>query len=75
MMSPYKLTSSFCLRIETRWQGWNGTPWGFDLFILRCIPNMIIYSPLDKLRYKHFLYTTQLGHYVFVTRGRGVVSD
>jgi 1-deoxy-D-xylulose-5-phosphate synthase len=49
----------------------------FDLAYLRCIPNMIIYSPL-KIGLQNILYTAQLGldHLAIrYPRGRGVLPD
>lgn len=51
----------------------------FDLAYLRCIPNMIIYSPLNEIALQNILYTAQLGleHPIAIRypRGRGVISD
>jgi len=51
----------------------------FDIAYLRCIPNMIIYSPLDELDLLNILYTAQLGlnHPIAIRypRGRGVIVD
>jgi 1-deoxy-D-xylulose-5-phosphate synthase len=51
----------------------------FDLAYLRCIPNMIIYSPLNELGLQNILYTAQLGleHPIAIRypRGRGVLPD
>jgi 1-deoxy-D-xylulose-5-phosphate synthase len=51
----------------------------FDLTYLRCIPNMIIYSPLNEVALQNILYTAQLGleHPIAIRypRGRGVTSD
>ncbi|PKH66475.1 1-deoxy-D-xylulose-5-phosphate synthase [Flavobacterium sp. ALD4] len=51
----------------------------FDLAYLRCIPNMIIYSPLNEIGLQNMLYTAQLGldHPIAIRypRGRGVISD
>ncbi len=33
----------------------------FDIAYLRCIPNMIIYSPLNESEFRNILYTAQLG--------------
>lgn len=47
----------------------------FDLPYLRCIPNMIIYSPRDEAALQNILYTAQLGlqHPIAIRypRGRG----
>jgi 1-deoxy-D-xylulose-5-phosphate synthase len=51
----------------------------FDLAYLRCIPNMIIYSPLNEIGLQNILYTAQLGLNnpisIRYPRGRGVVAD
>jgi 1-deoxy-D-xylulose-5-phosphate synthase len=51
----------------------------FDLAYLRCIPNMIIYSPLNETELQNILYTAQLGlnHPIAIRypRGRGVNID
>lgn len=51
----------------------------FDLAYLRCIPNMIIYSPLNEIGLQNILYTAQLGldHPIAIRypRGRGVLAD
>jgi 1-deoxy-D-xylulose-5-phosphate synthase len=51
----------------------------FDLAYLRCIPNIIIYSPLNEIGLQNILYTAQLGldHPIAIRypRGRGVISD
>jgi 1-deoxy-D-xylulose-5-phosphate synthase len=51
----------------------------FDLAYLRCIPNMIIYAPLNEIDLQNILYTAQLGleHPIAIRypRGRGVIID
>nr|WP_315195153.1 1-deoxy-D-xylulose-5-phosphate synthase [uncultured Flavobacterium sp.] len=51
----------------------------FDLAYLRCIPNMIIYAPLNEIDLQNILYTAQLGleHPIAIRypRGRGVTVD
>lgn len=51
----------------------------FDLAYLRCIPNMIIYAPMNETAFRNMLYTAQLGleHPVAIRypRGRGVIVD
>jgi 1-deoxy-D-xylulose-5-phosphate synthase len=51
----------------------------FDLAYLRCIPNLIIYSPLNETELQNILYTAQLGlnHPIAIRypRGRGVNVD
>jgi len=50
----------------------------FDLAFLSCIPNMIVYSPLNEIALRNILYTAQLGlqHPIAIRypRGRGTVS-
>lgn len=50
----------------------------FDIAYLRCIPNMIIYAPLNEIALQNILYTAQLGlpHPIAIRypRGRGSVS-
>jgi 1-deoxy-D-xylulose-5-phosphate synthase len=49
----------------------------FDLPYLRCIPNMIVYAPLNEIALRNILYTAQLGleHPIAIRypRGRGVL--
>lgn len=51
----------------------------FDLAYLRCIPNMMIYAPLNEIELQNILYTAQLGlqHPIAIRypRGRGVIAD
>ncbi len=51
----------------------------FDLAYLRCIPNMIIYAPLNEIALRNILYTAQLGlnHPIAIRypRGRGQITD
>ena len=51
----------------------------FDLAYLRCIPNLIIYAPLNEIDLQNILYTAQLGlnHPIAIRypRGRGVTVD
>jgi len=51
----------------------------FDLAYLRCIPNMIVYAPMNEIALRNILYTTQLtlNHPIAIRypRGRGVVKD
>lgn len=51
----------------------------FDLAYLRCIPNMIIYSPRNEIELRNMLYTAQLGlnHPIAIRypRGRGEIVD
>ncbi len=51
----------------------------FDIVYLRCIPNMIVYAPLNEIALRNILYTAQLGlnHPIAIRypRGRGVIVD
>ncbi|HEY6144521.1 MAG TPA: 1-deoxy-D-xylulose-5-phosphate synthase [Flavobacterium sp.] len=51
----------------------------FDLAYLRCIPNMIVYSPLNEIALRNILHTAQLGlnHPIAIRypRGRGQITD
>jgi len=51
----------------------------FDLAYLRCIPNMIIYAPLNEIALRNILYTAQLGLNnpiaIRYPRGRGLIMD
>lgn len=51
----------------------------FDLAYLRCIPNMIIYAPINELALRNILYTAQLRlqHPIAIRypRGRGVIVN
>lgn len=51
----------------------------FDLAYLRCIPNMIVYAPINEIALRNILYTSQLGlnHPIAIRypRGRGVIVD
>ena len=51
----------------------------FDLSYLNCIPNMIIYAPLNEIDLQNILYTASLGLKnpiaIRYPRGRGVVID
>ncbi len=51
----------------------------FDLAYLRCIPNMVIYSPLNEVALRNIMYTAQLGINFPIAirypRGRGVITD
>ena len=51
----------------------------FDLAYLRCIPNMIIYAPINEIDLQNILYTAQLPLNqpiaIRYPRGRGVVPD
>lgn len=51
----------------------------FDIAYLRCIPNMIVYSPRSELELRNILHTAQLGlqHPIAIRypRGRGLHAD
>ncbi|NBL65559.1 1-deoxy-D-xylulose-5-phosphate synthase [Flavobacterium sp. NST-5] len=51
----------------------------FDLAYLRCIPNMIIFSPMNEIALRNILFTAQLGLpnpiAIRYPRGRGVVVN
>ncbi|MFV8464404.1 1-deoxy-D-xylulose-5-phosphate synthase [Flavobacterium sp. LB1P62] len=51
----------------------------FDLAFLRCIPNMIVYAPLNEIALQNILYTAQLGLNnpiaIRYPRGRGVIEN
>ena len=51
----------------------------FDLAYLRCIPNMIIYAPLNEVALRNILYTVQLklNHPIAIRypRGRGTIVN
>ncbi|WP_291097128.1 MULTISPECIES: 1-deoxy-D-xylulose-5-phosphate synthase [unclassified Flavobacterium] len=51
----------------------------FDLAYLRCIPNMVVYAPLNEIALRNILYTAQLGlnHPISIRypRGRGLIVD
>ncbi len=51
----------------------------FDLAYLRCVPNMIIYAPLNEVKLRNILYTAQTGldHPIAIRypRGRGVMPE
>lgn len=51
----------------------------FDLAYLRCIPNMMVYSPLNEIALRNILFTAQLGlhHPIAIRypRGRGQIVN
>lgn len=51
----------------------------FDIAYLRCIPNLIIFAPLNEISLRNMMYTAQLGlkHPIAIRypRGRGVLTD
>ncbi|GGW37778.1 1-deoxy-D-xylulose-5-phosphate synthase [Arenibacter certesii] len=51
----------------------------FDIAQLRCIPNLIIFAPMNEMELRDIMYTAQLGldHPIAIRypRGRGVILD
>ena len=51
----------------------------YDIAYLRCIPNLVIYSPLNEIELRNILYTAQLGLKnpiaIRYPRGRGVTVE
>jgi 1-deoxy-D-xylulose-5-phosphate synthase len=50
----------------------------FDLAYLRCIPNIVIASPLNEIDLRNLMYTATQGHGVFAIRyprGKGELKD
>ncbi len=51
----------------------------FDLAYLRCIPNIIVYAPMNEIALRNILYTAQLGLNnpiaIRYPRGRGEIVD
>jgi len=51
----------------------------FDMAFLRCIPNLIIFSPMNEMELRNIMYTAQLGLdgpiAIRYPRGRGVTID
>ncbi len=51
----------------------------YDLAYLRCIPNLIIFAPMNELELRNIMYTAQLGleHPIAIRypRGRGVTKN
>lgn len=51
----------------------------FDIAFLRCIPNLIVFSPMNETELRHIMYTAQLGLpnpiAIRYPRGRGVLSE
>ena len=51
----------------------------FDIAYLRCIPNMIIFSPMNEIELRNSMYTAQMGLNLPIAirnpRGRGVLHD
>ncbi|KDN56752.1 1-deoxy-D-xylulose-5-phosphate synthase [Flavobacterium seoulense] len=51
----------------------------FDIAYLRCIPNLIVYAPLNEIALQNILYTAQLGLQnpiaIRYPRGRGIINN
>lgn len=51
----------------------------FDIAFLRCIPNLIIFAPMNEMELRNIMYTAQLGlaHPIAIRypRGRGTIVD
>lgn len=51
----------------------------YDMVYLRCIPNLIIFAPMNEIELRDIMYTAQLGlaHPIVIRypRGRGVILD
>jgi len=51
----------------------------FDIAYLRCIPNLVVFAPLNEVELRNMLYTAQLGVKFPLTirypRGRGTIID
>ncbi|GGK39001.1 MULTISPECIES: 1-deoxy-D-xylulose-5-phosphate synthase [Flavobacteriaceae] len=51
----------------------------FDIAYLRCIPNLVIFAPLNEVELRNIMYTAQLGINFPLTirypRGRGTIID
>ncbi|MFT6370621.1 MAG: 1-deoxy-D-xylulose-5-phosphate synthase [Maribacter sp.] len=51
----------------------------FDIAYLRCIPNLIVFAPLNEIQLRNIMYTAQLGLdqpiAIRYPRGRGVLLD
>lgn len=51
----------------------------FDISYLNCIPNMIIYAPINEIELRNIMFTAQLGlkHPIAIRypRGRGVIQN
>jgi 1-deoxy-D-xylulose-5-phosphate synthase len=51
----------------------------FDIAYLNCIPNMIIYAPINEIELRNIMFTAQLGlkHPIAIRypRGRGVIQN
>ncbi len=51
----------------------------YDIAFLRCIPNLILFAPINELEFRNIMYTAQLGlsHPIAIRypRGRGVLKN
>ena len=51
----------------------------YDMAFLRCIPNLIIFAPMNEIELRNIMYTAQLGleHPIAIRypRGKGVILD
>lgn len=51
----------------------------YDIAFLRCIPNLILFAPMNEIELRNILYTSQLGlpHPIAIRypRGRGVLKE
>ena len=51
----------------------------FDISYLRCIPNLIVFAPMNEVELRNIIYTAQLGLdtpiVIRYPRGRGVILD
>ncbi len=51
----------------------------YDIAYLRCIPNLVIFAPMNEIELRNIMYTAQLGlaHPIAIRypRGRGVLQD
>jgi 1-deoxy-D-xylulose-5-phosphate synthase len=51
----------------------------FDISFLNCIPNMIVYAPINEIELRNIMYTAQLGLKnpiaIRYPRGRGVIQN
>jgi 1-deoxy-D-xylulose-5-phosphate synthase len=57
----YKIFRNFLFGQRAGLVGDGATHHGvFDLAYLRCIPNMIIYAPINEIALQNILYTAQL---------------
>src|SRR5207344_1553609 len=51
----------------------------FDIAYLSCIPNMIVFAPINEIELRNMMFTAQLGlnHPIAIRypRGRGVIQE